>query len=321
MSDVDKWLKKTYGEISKPARYYAEKDKLTYSVSPAIDLGLSGGVQEGEIALFSGPPKCGKTTTVLQIATEAQRLGRKVYYISAEHRFSRKNAEGVCGLNIDELQIIQSEKERVLWAEDFCDIAYNIAELEENNIIIFDSFSSLCTNNREGEKVSASTRSSVPKLLSDFCKQVAHILPLNNNTILGIQHVIANTSGYGPSKMEDSGGKIIYQSDIRMRCGTPKKWEESGKVVGHVAPWEVLVSSLGPPGAKVESYIRYGYGIDKEQEALRLMIETGIITKGGAWYQLEDEKIQGEAKVLSYFKENPKIFKKYNEELREILYG
>jgi hypothetical protein len=41
---------------------------------------------------------------------------------------------------------------------------------------------------------------------------------------------------------------------------------------------------MGPPGGQVQSYIRYGHGIDKTQEILTLALDLGLIDKSGAWF-------------------------------------
>ena len=41
---------------------------------------------------------------------------------------------------------------------------------------------------------------------------------------------------------------------------------------------------MGAPGGQVQSYIRYGHGIDKIQEVLMLACDVGLIDKAGAWY-------------------------------------
>ena len=41
---------------------------------------------------------------------------------------------------------------------------------------------------------------------------------------------------------------------------------------------------MGPPGGQVQSYIRYGHGIDKTQETLMLACDLGLIQKAGAWF-------------------------------------
>ena len=41
---------------------------------------------------------------------------------------------------------------------------------------------------------------------------------------------------------------------------------------------------MGAPGGQVQSYIRYGHGIDKTQEILMLSCDLGLIDKAGAWF-------------------------------------
>ena len=41
---------------------------------------------------------------------------------------------------------------------------------------------------------------------------------------------------------------------------------------------------MGPPGGQVQSYIRYGHGIDSTQEVLQLSLDLGFIDRSGAWF-------------------------------------
>jgi hypothetical protein len=64
-----------------------------------------------------------------------------------------------------------------------------------------------------------------------------------------------------------------------------KFWDDDdGKRIGQVVNWKIICSSMGPPGGQVQSYIRYGHGIDKTQEILTLSLDLGLIDKSGAWF-------------------------------------
>jgi len=47
-----------------------------------LDIALGGGIREGSCVVITGDPKTGKTTTALYFAAKAQKLGKKVYYLS-----------------------------------------------------------------------------------------------------------------------------------------------------------------------------------------------------------------------------------------------
>ena len=44
-------------------------------------------------------------------------------------------------------------------------------------------------------------------------------------------------------------------------------------------------------------------------------IKYGIVAKGGAWYTIYDERLQGDEKAKKYIRENPEIARKLEEEV------
>ena len=60
---MDKEFIKKYGDYVTTGEKVLETKRSykTISISPAIDLGLGGGIKEGSWMILSGPPKAGKT--------------------------------------------------------------------------------------------------------------------------------------------------------------------------------------------------------------------------------------------------------------------
>ncbi len=104
---------------------------------------------------------------------------------------------------------------------------------------------------------------------------------------------------------------------------------------------------MGPPGGQVQSYIRYGHGIDKSQEIFPLSLDLGLIDKSGAWFtctflQMHKDiareifpdidvdndselfkngvaKFQGQNKLYDFLKSNPKLIDILEETIKEGL--
>lgn len=305
---LEKDIIKKYGAgVIVPASLVLEKPKKIVSISPRIDIGLNGGIPEGSWLIVSGPAKAGKSSTVLQLCANAQQMGKKVFYIDAEHRFKPMNATGIHNLDIEKMMLIRSTIDKQYSGEEFLSIAMDIIKDKDNAgcVLVIDSASALCPSDEIAEDVTGSKRSSTPKMLSNFVKKMAGVVPVMDTIVVVIQHLITNTSGYGAPFTEDGGVKIQYQVDTKLRCKAGKPWLDGDKQIGQTVEWQVMTSALGPPGAKIESYLRYGYGIDDITETIMLASDFGIIQKGGAWYTLPDgTKLQGSEKVYLHLKDN-----------------
>jgi len=260
-----KEIVKKYGNVISTGAQVLErrKDYKIIKVSPSVDLSLGGGIKEGSWVILTGDPKCGKTTTALQIAANCQKEGRPIIYLDAEGRLKEMNLLGVDGLDRDKMKIIHSEDEP-LSAEAFLDIAVKLVSAKENEgcVCIIDSTSALIPE-KELDGDMSPGRAGLPRILSMFCKKMGQIVPNQRATMIIITHFIANTSGYGASRMPDCGKKIQYQADTRMEVKSITPWTQSDKQVGQAVNWKVICSSIGSPGTECQSWIKYGHGIDK----------------------------------------------------------
>lgn len=285
------------------AQSLAEKDTQIIPVSPAADIGLSGGIPEGSWVAFSGKEKSGKTTLALHIASKAQQVAngqRPTFLLDVEHRIKPMHLKGIKGLKLAEdqndrtgLRVIRSTQSKIMSAEEFLTGATNIIKDNPGCVLIIDSTSALCSQKEQISSISGSTRALGPKMLAAFCRQMGPVVPVNDAIVISIQHLIANTSGFGPSQWEDSGRKIQYQGDVKLRAKTVKAWEDEGIQIGQAVDWSVMWSALGPPGGSINSWIRYGIGIDETRELMDLAMDFGLLRASGSWiyldYLLEEE--------------------------------
>ncbi len=324
-------LNKKYGNVCFDEKHILDNRKVLMSTTPTLDIALGGGLPEGSWTLISGKPKTGKTTLALQVAANAQKLGRHVYYLDIEHRFSEKNLSTIKDLvtTEDKFTLVGSTLERQLSAEDFLDIASEIIESHPGCVIIIDSVSCLCSGKEKSRVIGDSGRPEGPKLFAQFCRQNASSIPLNNITLIAMLHLIANTSGYGPAQYEDGGNKLQYQADAKIRIKKTEAWErgagDNAKTIGSMVTWEVIFSPNGAPGGSAQTYLRYGHGYDSVWEIINLACDYGFILKGGAWYtySLEDGfvvKVQGQEKLYQYFLENPDQAQLLHKKIKELVY-
>ena len=288
----------------------------------------------------------------MQIASNCQKEGRPIIYLDAEGRLKDMNFE-VSDLDPSKMTIVAPE-DKPIPAEDFLDVAYKMMSHPDyyGAVLIIDSISSLMPK-KELDGDFSPGRAGLPKILSIFTKKIGQLLPRQHGLIIAITHYIANTGGFGKAKLADGGNKIQYQADTRMeiagggeKVSAVSPWTSTGgDRIGQVVNWKIICSSMGAPGGQVQSYIRYGHGIDKTQEVLMLSCDLGLIDKSGAWFScsfmslckeeakkikpelnVEDEealnkafKFQGQDNLYAFLSENPNLVEFLELSIKEML--
>lgn len=313
-----------YGVVN--ADQFMNREVVVIPISPAID-GITGGIPEGSWAIFSGKAKAGKTTTALKFASNAQKEewgSRHVFFLNCEGRLKKMNLNCV-DLKQDKFTIIESTEDKILSAQDYLNIAEKILLNNKKIILIIDSYSILSTGKELTEGVGTFSRGDQSKLLAQFSRTMSNVVPVMKNTVIGMTHIQANTSGYGAAYTEKGGNAIIYQVDVKLMAKKVEDWNVDNKQIGQIITWETHCTATGkPPGQTCQSYQRYGSGVDDIAEISTMALDYGLIEQRGAWYVLSylenhlseigetqwDEEVvkkcryQGNEKLLVGLKEN-----------------
>jgi len=155
-------------------------------------------------------------------------------------------------------------------------------------------------------------------------KRVSNLLPVTNNIVICITHLIANQGGMGRSQWnEASGQKVQYQADVKLKALYQEVYKDKadGEQVGQIIHWQCETNALKcAPMKKAQSLLRYGYGIDCEYEILKMCIEVGLVEQSGAWIKFpNDEKLQGIEKARNYLAENPKTYQELQTQFNEMM--
>jgi recombination protein RecA len=331
---AQKALKKKFGDgIIVSGQSIADTEKMVIPFSPAHDLMLGGGIGEGTWTIVTGPAKVGKTTSALDFAGTAQSPEydspdsgpRKVFFFNIEGRLKGRDLRGIKTLTLseDRFEVVKSKKGKILNAADYLECAETYINEVPGCVIVFDSFSQLCSKERQDAAIGDRFRDDTPILLSNFCKRMCNVLPVNDVVFIGITHLISNqTPGSMKQSSEAGGRKIQYNSDIKMhathRTLYPKETEGTAK--GQIIHWKCDWAASGAPGGKCESLLRYNHGIDKEWELIKIAGDLGIVNVAGSWLTFPDgSKCQGRDKGAQMLRDCPKVFKSIQKDCREML--
>jgi len=315
---------KEYGDVIHDPSSITDQKLKIISISPKLDIALGGGVPEGSLFIMTGPEKIGKTLTALTFCANAQQDNRKIYYGNVEGRLRKRDIEGIKELDSDaeKIQIIGSTQGNILSAEKYLGIFDQIIHTQPNTICVIDSFSALASDAELTGDLTDQQVMSVQKVLAKFCRRMAPALPINKVTVVGITHLMANVStfGRGKAKVEKSGTALKYQVDVKLHASHTKPIMQGETQIGQTVYWQVVTSSIGPPGQKVESHIKYGRGIWKEMELADLLVDFGIVKKSGTWLTLpNEEKMQGKNNLATYLENNPDEYTKFENDIFSMI--
>lgn len=265
------------------------------------------------------------TVSALSFAATCQKPeygGREIFYGNIEGRLKKRDIEGIEGLDLQKFHIFGSTQGNILTADKYLSIGERLIHEHPGAIIIFDSFSALVTGTELTSGMEEFQRADGPKVIAKFCRKVGNIVPVNRNIVIGITHLMGNPSGYGKAYKEKSGQSLSYQTDTKIWANKSTKLMVGEQSVGLEVEWEVVTSSIGPPGVKTNSVIRFGVGIDHYLELVRIGVDLGFIKKAGSWYTFEgleqETKVQGEENARQILIDNPDLYNSIYKRFREF---
>jgi DNA repair protein RadB len=151
---------------------------------PSLDALLRGGFGRGEVTLVYGEAGTGKTTTVIQVATSAARMGLKVLYIDSDHSFTHQRFQQIAR---NESQAA-SELIMIFLPETFAEQRVLIESFQNYitpsvGLVIVDSMSSLY-------RAAFSNAESIFTLNRDLSRQLAYMGELSAST--GISCIVTS---------------------------------------------------------------------------------------------------------------------------------
>jgi recombination protein RecA len=308
----------------------ADEPRMVIPMGPCLDI-ITGGLLDGSWVGITGNPKTTKTNLALWIARQCQRPeygNRKIYYGKVEGRLSIAHLKGIAGLDLNRINIIQSIEGKILTAQDYLRIFEKILRDEPRCVLLIDSVSALCDEREMTGGVGTETRGSGAKLFSQWLNTMSNVVPVNKSIVVGITHLMCNTGGMGAQYIEKASRRWHYQCDYQLRTLMKTAWKtggEEGKQIGFIIKWACNASPLCPPGQTIESYVRFGTGVDALFEALNLGTACGLVAKSGAWYSLpfvpDSPKVQGAEAIYQLLIEHPDWAKELQKKVMEMATG
>src|SRR5690606_28712415 len=127
-------------------------------------------------------------------------------------------------------------------------------------VIVLDSLSMLCAETELSEELGKQFMAPPTyKLIGQFFRQVATVVPIKRSVILCIIQDSANVSGYGKKYVEKIPNALKYQANYKIRVEKSDVITDSdGKPIGLEPNWISEHSPLTGPMQKIKGRITFG---------------------------------------------------------------
>ncbi|HIY51197.1 MAG TPA: recombinase RecA [Candidatus Olsenella avicola] len=319
----DKVLKSTTDEIEKRfgkgsiMRFGDGGPSLEVEAIPtgsiALDAALGiGGVPRGRIVEIYGPESSGKTTLSLEILAEAQAMGGVVAFIDAEHALDPGYAARI-GVDIDEVLISQPDfGEQAL---EICDMLVRSGAID---VVVVDSVAALTPRAEIEGEIGDSTVGLQARLMSQALRKLAGSLAKSNTTCIFINQLREKIGVmFGNPETTPGGRALKFFSSVRMDIRRVDSIKVNNEVVGNRVRVKVVKNKVAPPFKQAEFDIMYGQGISKEGSILDMAVDHDIVTKSGAWFTYETERLgQGREAAKEFLASNPDLMDEIDHKVR-----
>lgn len=284
----------------------------TGSLSLDIALGL-GGVPKGRIIEVYGPESSGKTTVALHMVAEVQKRGGIAGFIDAEHALDPAYAKKI-GVDIDNLYISQPDN-----GEQALEITETMVRSGAIDIVIVDSVAALVPKAEIDGEMGDSHVGLQARLMSQALRKLTAAISRSNCIVIFINQLREKVGVMFGNPETTTGGRALkFYSSVRLDVRRIEALKQAGEVVGNRTRVKVVKNKVAPPFKEAEFDIMFGQGISKEGDILDLAANVGIISKSGAWYAYEGDKIgQGRENAKNYLRQNPDFCKMIEEQVRE----
>ncbi len=278
-----------------------------------LDLALGvGGVPRGRIVEIYGPEASGKTTLALHVVASAQKNGGDAAYIDVEHALEPAYAQAL-GVDIDSLLISQPDT-----GEQALDITESLVRSGAVDVVVVDSVAALIPRSELEGEVGDTVVGALARLMSQAMRRLAGAISKNNCTVIFINQLRQKIGVmYGNPETTPGGLALKYYASVRLDVRRTETIKVNGENIGSRTRVKVVKNKVAPPFKEAEFDIIYGEGISRIGEIVDMGVKLDIIEKGGAWFTVNGQRIQGRDGVKEYLKSNPEICDDIEKQIRE----
>ncbi len=285
----------------------------TGSIGLDMALGI-GGLPRGRIVEIYGPESSGKTTLALHAVAAAQAKGGIAAFIDAEHALDPIYAAAL-GVDVDSLLVSQPDS-----GDQGLEIAEQLARSGALDIIVIDSVAALVPRAEIEGDMGDSFVGLHARLMSQALRKLAGVISKSKCVAVFINQLREKVGViYGSPEVTTGGRALKFYSSVRIDVRRTEYLKDGETPIGNHTRAKVVKNKMAPPFREAYFDIMYGEGISRTGELVDLGVDYGLVKKGGAWFTIGEERLQGRDNAKKYLAENKEIADDLEVKIREAV--
>lgn len=217
------------------------------------------------------------------------------------------------GIDINNLILSQPDT-----GEQALDIAEHLIRSNAIDVIVIDSVAALVPKVEIDGDMGDAHIGMQARLMSQAMRKLSGAIAKSKTIAIFINQIREKVGVLFGSPETTSGGRALkFYASVRLDIRRVDTIKKGNDIIGNLTRIRVVKNKVAPPFKIAEVELIYGKGISYEGEILDLGVNYDIISKSGAWFAYNDEKLgQGRENVKEYLKNNPNLVKEIEEKIR-----
>lgn len=306
-------------------RYNNNQSKIPFT-SPRLNYMTYGGIPRGRLVEFAGEENSGKTTTALDLISNAQQIFQKEYedelnYLQSLSKRTKQQEQRLCFLktegalkclfldcentldeewaeklnvDLDCLLILKPENQT---AEQIFDYIKRLCQTGTIGLVVIDSLGVMVSQNSLEESFEKRQYGGISIPLTSFTKQATQFCKAHNILLIGINQLRDKINSPMGGKDTTGGRGWKHGCSLRLFFSKGDLIDENGKSLtrtaespaGNLVNVNIQKTKIFRPDRRVGYYtLNYTYGVDWISDLVDVAEKFGYISKAGAWFSFVD---------------------------------
>ena len=156
--------------------------------------------------------------------------------------------------------------------------------------------------------------------MSEGLRVLCSMLKTHGTTVIFTNQLRCIIGGMGGQGFTTPGGKALrFYASQRVEVKRIGSDAHGDQAINNIVVAKVAKNKIAPPFLKAQFKITFGKGIDPIEQVIDYGIKYKLIEKSGAWFVLNENKLQGHKQLYSLLSENKECFAELEKKVKELI--